>query len=242
MFADSCIWGCFWRRYFWVRASCRRQYSGDLALNASRRCCVDRLRWSCHASQPADRQLGKWSSCNPHTSKLMLDPSSQGPHERSGARCSSLGSRFIGRFCCRRSGILAKPSTPSCLGGVGGSVPLQKTHRDLKKPLGTSLNGSGGAIYELNVKGWLWCPLPYAWLRTFSLSAFFFALFLLVCVKGCYKAARHNKPSAQLTGASAETFTYDIVKLLCNQSLLIWDTIAFSGPKAAEETTAESFI
>lgn len=60
---------------------------------------------------------------------------------------------------------------------------------------------------------------------------FFFLLFfplLLVCVKGCDKAARHNKPSAQLTGASAETFTYDIVKVLCNQSLLIWDTIAFS--------------
>lgn len=55
----------------------------------------------------------------------------------------------------------------------------------------------------------------------------FFPL-LLVCVKGCDKAARHNKPSAQLTGASAETFTYDIVKVLCNQSLLIWDTIAFS--------------
>lgn len=61
----------------------------------------------------------------------------------------------------------------------------------------------------------------------FFLFAFFFALLRLVCVK----AARHNKPSAQLTGASAETFTYDIVKLLCNQSLLIWDTIVFSRPR-----------
>lgn len=148
---------------------------------------MDRLCWSCHALQPEDRQLGKRSSCNPHTSKLTLDPSSQGPHGRSGARCSSLGSRLISRFCCRTSGILAKPSTPSCLGGVGGSVPSQKIHRDLKKPLGTSLNGSGGAVCELNVKGWLWRPLPYAWLWTFSLSAFSFPLFLLVCVKGCYK-------------------------------------------------------
>lgn len=84
-------------------------------------------------------------------------------------------------------------------------------------------------ICILNVKWWHLSHLHMHDSKPLSpLFTFFSTLIFLACVKGCDKATGHNKPSAQFTGASSETLTYDIVYCLCNQ-LLFWDTIAFHG-------------
>lgn len=128
-------------------------------------------------------------------------------------------------------GVSRRSPAPALSRRCGGLFTSQHLHRDLKKLQGKSLNSSREAAHSLKVRARLWHLLPYAWDRTFFFPFAVSLSFLLVSVKGCKKAARHNEPSAQLTGTSAETFPYDIVTLLCNQSLLIWDTIAFSRPR-----------
>lgn len=135
------------------------------------------------------------------------------------------------RFCWEKSGLVIKTRAPNCF---SGAIHLATFSLGSKENAGRSnLNGSGGAVCTLNVKRWQWRHL-HIHDSIFPPFTFLFTLLILACVKGCNKAARHNKPSALLTGASAEAFTYDIVYLFCNQSVLIWDTIAFHGLGASK--------